>query len=60
LTYPDGRTFTGNYSFNRRHGKGILTQKNGVALAGVWEGGLMVRAIQEIFTTVLGRALRTD
>ena len=37
MTFPDGTSFEGKWKQGKRHGKGTITDVNGIQHQGVWD-----------------------
>jgi len=47
-TYPNGNTYVGEFQDDQEHGRGVLCDKTGARIVGVWNNGRLVEELVEV------------
>ena len=42
LTYPNGKVYKGGFKAGKPHGKGVLYQRDGTMVKGIWDMGVII------------------
>lgn len=42
LTYPNKRVYKGGFKNGKPHGKGVLYQRDGTVIKGIWDMGVII------------------
>merc|ERR1711879_512582 len=46
-TYPNGNTYVGEFQQDQEHGRGVLCDRSGARIVGVWSSGSLVEEVVE-------------